>query len=73
MLHFKGSQRIRHDLVTEHQQVKKTDVKSYIMSNSNYMTFCGKSKTRGTVKGQWLPRARGRGMVNRKHIGLSGP
>ena len=46
---------------------EKTDVKSYIMSNSNSMTFCGKSKTMGTVKGQWLPRARGRGMVNRKH------
>ena len=71
MLQTMELQRLRHDLVTEHQQVKKNDVKSYIMSNSNYMTFCGKSKTMETVKGQWLPRARHRGMVNRKH--LSGP
>ena len=67
MLQTLELQRLRRDLVTEHQQVKKPDVKSYIMSNSNSMTFCGKSKTMGTVKGQWLPRARGRGMVNRKH------
>ena len=72
MLQTMELQRPRHDLVTNHQQVKKTDMKSNIMYNSNYMTFCGKSKTTGTVKGQWLPTSRDRGMVNRKHIGLLG-